>query len=316
MHTVTIYGAIEAGGTKWICAIADAAGRFIATETIPTTTPAETIDGAVRFFRGHEPPAALGIGSFGPVDLRTDSPTYGHITTTPKPGWANTDVVSALRAALGVPVRFDLDVNAAALGEWRHGAGAGLDTFCYMTVGTGIGVGAVVNGRILYGLLHPEFGHTLLPHDLDRDPYAGSCPYHGDCLEGLASGEAMRRRWGCPAEQIDDPKAWDLEADYLALAVVNLTYALSPERVVIGGGVAKHPALLPRVRARVLDLLAGYLATPALTEPAGMDDYIVGPSLGDRSGIVGAVEFARDALHNPELVPGPHPHPDPGPSPA
>jgi fructokinase len=287
---VTIYGAIEAGGTKWICAIADAAGRFLATETIPTTTPAETIDGAVRFFQGHERPAALGVGSFGPVDVR-----HGRITTTPKPGWAGTDVVSALRAALGVPIGFDLDVNAAAIGEWRRGAGAGLDTFCYMTVGTGIGVGAVVNGRPLCGLLHPEFGHIFIPHDLARDPYAGGCPYHGDCLEGLASGEAMRQRWGCSAERIEDPKAWDLEAEYLAHAVVNLTYALSPERVIVGGGVAKHPALLPRVRERVLDLVAGYLATPALTEPAAMDDYVVRPALGDRAGITGAVELARDA---------------------
>jgi fructokinase len=313
---VTIYGAIEAGGTKWVCAIAGAAGRLVATETIPTTTPAQTMEGAVRFFRRHEPSAALGVGCFGPVDLRPDSPTYGHITTTPKPGWAGTDVVSPLRAALGVPVGFDLDVNAAALGEWRYGAGVGLDTFCYMTVGTGIGVGVMVNGRVVHGLLHPEFGHTLLPHDLARDPYPGSCPYHGDCLEGLASGEAMRGRWGRSPEHLDDTAAWDLEADYLALAVVNLTYALSPERVVIGGGVAKHAAVLPQVRARVLDLVAGYLATPALTEPAEMDDYIVAPSLGDHSGIVGAVELARDALHNPELVPGPHPHPDPGPSPA
>ncbi|MEW9534707.1 ROK family protein [Microbispora sp. NPDC049125] len=287
-----VYGGIEAGGTKWVCAVADAGGRLRDTEVIPTTTPETTIAGATRFFQRHEGLAAIGVGTFGPVDLRPASSTYGHITATPKPGWAYTDVVSPLRAALGVPVRVDTDVNAAALGEWRRGAGEGLATFAYITVGTGIGAGAVVNGRLVHGLLHPEFGHIRIPHDLGRDPFAGSCPFHGDCLEGLASGEAMRRRWGRPAEHVDDPSAWELEAEYLALAVVNLTYTLSPERVIVGGGVPKHPSLLPAVRARVLGLAAGY---PAPGDAAAMGGYVVGPSLGDRSGVVGAVELARDA---------------------
>jgi fructokinase len=229
------------------------------------------------------------------VDIRRGSPTWGTITTTPKPGWADTDLVSPLRRGLGVPVALDTDVNAALLGEWRWGAGAGLDTFCYITVGTGVGGGAVVNGRILHGLLHPEFGHMRLPHDRDADPFDGVCPYHGDCLEGLASGEAIRRRWGHAGQQLDDDAVWALEAEYLALAVVNLTCVLSPQRIIIGGGVAKQPALLPRVRRRLRELLAGYLRAPELTEPEATDRYIVAPGLGDRAGVIGALELAREA---------------------
>ncbi|GAA0977507.1 ROK family protein [Acrocarpospora macrocephala] len=284
-----IYGAVEAGGTKWVCAVADEDGRVLATEVIPTTTPARTIPEAVRFFLGHDALAAIGVASFGPVDLDPGSPTYGHITATPKPGWANTDVVTPLRTALKVPVGFDTDVNGAALGEARHGAGRGLHTVAYVTVGTGIGMGAIVHGRPLHGQAHPEFGHIRVPHDIGRDPFAGCCPFHGDCLEGLASGEAMRQRWGRPAEQVEDAAAWRLEAEYLALAVLTLTYTLSPQRVIVGGGVAKHPSLIEEVRARVLDLAAGYP-----NDQAAMDAYLVGPSLGDLSGVTGAVELARE----------------------
>jgi fructokinase len=291
-----LYGAIEAGGTKWVCAVSDGDGRLLASEVVPTTKPEETIPAAVRFFLRHERPAAIGVGSFGPIDLNPGSPTYGYITTTPKPGWAHTDVLSPLRAALQVPIGFDTDVNAAALGEWRHGAGQGLDTIAYVTVGTGIGMGAIVGGRLLHGLVHPEFGHTYIPHDTDIDPFAGSCPYHGDCLEGLASGEAMRQRWGRPAEEVDDAWAWELEAEYLALAVVNLTYALSPRRVIIGGGVAKRESLIQNVRVRALELIAGYPEVPPLTDLDAMAQYLVRPSLGDLSGVMGAVELARDAV--------------------
>lgn len=293
---MSLHGGIEAGGTKWVCAVADAHGHVVATSVIPTTTPQATIAGAVRFFQDHRPLTTLGVGTFGPVDLRTSSPTYGHILATPKPGWAHADVVSPLRAALHVPVGLDTDVNAAALGEWRRGAGRGRETIAYVTVGTGIGLGAVANGRLLHGLLHPEFGHIRIPHDRTRDAFAGSCPFHGDCLEGLASGEAMRRRWGQRAEDLDDPMAWELEAEYLAHAVMNLTYALSPERIIIGGGVAKHAGLLARVRARAFDLAAGYPATPALTHRPAMDAYVVSPSLGDHSGITGAIELGMRCL--------------------
>lgn len=290
-----LYGAIEAGGTKWVCAVGDGDGRLLASEVVPTTHPEETIAAAVRFFLRHERPAAVGVGSFGPIDLNPLSPTYGYITTTPKPGWAYTDVVSPLRAALKVPIGFDTDVNAAALGEWRHGRGRGMDTIAYMTVGTGIGMGAIVHERLLHGLVHAEFGHTYIPHDTDVDPFAGSCPYHGDCLEGLASGEAMRRRWGRPAEEVDDTRAWELEAEYLALAVTNLTYALSPQRIVIGGGVAKRASLIQDVRVRTLELIAGYPEVPLLTDLDAMAQYLDGPSLGDLSGVIGALEVARAA---------------------
>jgi fructokinase len=290
------YGGIEAGGTKWVCAVADGPGPPLTATTFPTTDPTETVARAERFFLENGPVDALGVGAFGPVDIRRRSPTWGRITTTPKPGWANTDLVSALQPALKVPVGLDTDVNAAALGEWRHGAGAGLDTFVYVTVGTGIGAGSIVNGRVLHGLLHPEFGHMRIPHDWKRDDFAGVCAYHGDCLEGLASGEAIRRRWGHSGQQLTDPAVWELEAEYLALAFVSAICMMAPQRILVGGGVAKEPTLLPLTRRRVIELLAGYLQVPELTQPDAMDRYIVAPGLGARAGVVGAIELARDAV--------------------
>ena len=289
------YGGIEAGGTKWVCAVADHPAEPLKTETFPTTTPEETVRRAVRFFAENGPVGAIGVGAFGPVDIRRSSPTWGTITTTPKPGWADTDLAGLLRSGLGVPIALDTDVNAAALGEWRWGAATGLDTFCYITVGTGIGGGAVVNGRILHGLAHPELGHMRIPHDWARDPFDGSCPYHGDCLEGLASGEAIRRRWDRVGQQLADRAAWELEAEYLALALVNVICVLSPQRIIVGGGVAKQPTLLPLVRGRVRDLLAGYLRAPELTDPDATDRYITAPVLGDGSGVIGALGLAQDA---------------------
>ena len=289
------YGGIEAGGTKWVCAVADRPVELSKSETFPSTAPGETVRRAVRFFTENGPVGALGVGAFGPVDIRPASPTWGTITTTPKPGWADTDLVTPLRAGLGVPIALDTDVNAAALGEWRQGAAAGLDTFCYITVGTGIGGGAVAGGRIVHGLLHPEFGHMRIPHDRARDPFDGICPYHGDCLEGLASGEAIRQRWGRPGQELSGSAAWEIEAGYLALALVNVICVLSPQRIIIGGGVAKQPRLLPLARQRVRELLAGYLRAPELTEPDAIERYIVPPGLGDSSGVIGAIELALDA---------------------
>lgn len=289
------YGGIEAGGTKWVCAVTENPGRLGETETFPTTSPDETLSRAISFFTRSGPVDAVGVGAFGPLDLHMSSPTWGSITTTPKPGWANTHLVAALQDGLGVPVALDTDVNAAALGEWRWGATAGLDTFCYITVGTGIGGGAVINSHIVHGLLHPEFGHMRIPHDWTRDPFEGSCPYHGDCLEGLASGEAIRRRWGRAAEDLTDSAAWQLEAEYLALALVNVICLMSPQRVVVGGGVAKQPVLLPLTRRRLKDLLGGYLNVPELTQPEKLDGYVVAPRLDGSSGVVGALEMARDA---------------------
>ncbi len=273
------YGGIEAGGTKWVCAVGLGPNDLSDLTTFPTTEPAETLARAVDFFAPHTEIAAVGVGSFGPVDLRR-----GTITTTPKPGWADTDVVGALQDALHVPVVFDTDVNAAALGEQRWGAARGLDTFCYLTVGTGIGGGVMVGNVLAHGLVHPEIGHMLIPHDTARDPFVGSCPFHGDCLEGLASGTAIRARFGEPAEGLSDrPEVWELEADYLALGIANVVFTTSPELVILGGGVLKQPALLPLVRDRVAALLAGYVTAPE----------IVPPALGDRSGVLGAIALAR-----------------------
>jgi fructokinase len=198
-----------------------------------------------------------------------------------------------LGSALGLPIAIDTDVNAAALAEHRWGSAVGLGTFCYITVGTGIGGGAVVDGRLVHGLLHPEFGHMRVPHDRAVDPFDGVCPYHGDCLEGLASGTAIDKRWGPRAQDAQDEAVWQLEAGYLALGIANVTCVLSPERVVLGGGVIKQPTLLPLVRARVGELLAGYFNAPELS--GDLAGYIVAPALGDRAGVLGALELARSA---------------------
>ncbi len=298
------FGGIEAGGTKWVCAIGDGAAGLLATETFPTTTPEETISRAARFFRNSGALDGVGVGSFGPIDVRRASPTWGHITTTPKAGWARTDLVATLRAALGIPVAFDTDVNAAALAESHWGAAIGLDTFCYITVGTGIGGGAIVNGRLLHGLLHPELGHMRIPHDRARDPFDGVCPYHGDCFEGLASGEAIRRRWGRAGEELSaDAAVWELESEYLALGLMNVICTMSPQRIILGGGVPKQPTLLPLVRRRLQELLADYFNAAELTRPDAIDRYIVPPGLGDQAGVLGAIELARSATQIHGLQP-------------
>jgi fructokinase len=287
------YGGVEAGGTKWVLAIGDGPDDVRETATFPTTTPEETLARTAAFFGQNGGISALGIGSFGPIDARRSSPAWGRITTTPKPGWADTDVAGALGDALDVPVAFDTDVNAAALGEQRWGAAAGLDTFCYITIGTGIGGGGMSNGRLMHGLLHPEYGHMRIPHDRELDPFEGVCPYHGDCFEGLAAGGAIRERWGKPAEELSDPAVWELEAHYVALGLVNVICTLSPQRIILGGGVPKQPALLPLVRDEVRALLAGYIAADELD--GGLDEFIVPPALGDRAGVLGAIELARTA---------------------
>lgn len=287
-------GGIEAGGTKWQCAVGTGPDDLRAETTFPTTTPGETIGEAIAFFEREGPVEAVGIGSFGPVDLRPSSPTWGFVTTTPKPGWANTDLAGEVGRRLGVPVGFDTDVNAAALGEGRWGAAQGLDTFCYVTVGTGIGGGAMVGGSLVHGLLHPEFGHLRVPHDTAADPFPGSCPYHCDCWEGLAAGPAIEARWGRRGEELaGDDAVWELEARYLALGLVSVISVLSPQRLVLGGGVLSAPGLLERVRREIVDLVAGYLDSPALS--GGIDDYVVAPALGPRAGVLGAIALAGTA---------------------
>lgn len=288
-----LYGGIEAGGTKFVCVVGSGPDNIVAEERFPTTTPDETIARSVDFFKRHgHDLAAIGIGSFGPVDLNPHSPTYGYITTTPKPGWAQADLRGGIQRALNVPVAFDTDVNAAALGEhyWVPENRA-LDPLLYMTVGTGIGVGGFVNGQLLHGLLHPEAGHMRLPRDPQRDPFTGACPYHGDCFEGLACGPAMAKRWGQPAETLPaDHPAWQLEAHYIALAVMNLTLVVAPQRMVIGGGVMQQVGLIENVRSEVVQLLNGYLQTDRITRD--IDHFIVPPALGNQSGMLGAIALA------------------------
>ncbi|HET7121416.1 MAG TPA: ROK family protein [Solirubrobacterales bacterium] len=286
------YGGIEAGGTTWTCAVTDGAGSVEEVESFPTTSPGETLDRAASFFQGTERLESVGIGCFGPIDLRIGSAIWGRITTTPKPGWADVDVVGALAEKLDVPFAFDTDVNASAVGEATWGAAVGLKTFCYVTVGTGIGAGLVANGEVLHGLLHPELGHVRVPHDFERDPFAGSCPFHGDCLEGLASGEALRARWGRPAEELqDEHQVWDLEADYLALALTNLVCTISPELIIIGGGVANSPTLLPLIREKLGALSGGYVGAEQFG--CSVEEFVVLPALGPLAGVLGAAELGR-----------------------
>lgn len=290
---MTVFGGIETGGSKWECAVGTGPDDLTATETIPTTSPDETLGRAAAFFEREGPVDAIGIGSFGPIDQDRSSPTWGYITTTPKPGWADTDVGQQLGRRLGVPIAFDTDVNAAALGEYRWGAAQGLETVCYITVGTGIGGGVVLAGRPLHGLLHPEFGHLRVPHDRDADPFDGVCPFHGDCWEGLAAGPAIAARWGKPAEELDDVDAvWQLEARYLALGLVSVISIISPERIVIGGGVMNASKLFSIVRDEVAGLVNGYPPVPALG--LGIADYIVRPALGRRAGVLGAIALASE----------------------
>lgn len=295
-----LYGGIEAGGTKIVCAVGSGPTDVRAELRIPTTTPEETLGQMITFFRQQDAPlAALGIGAFGPLSPDPAAPDYGFITSTPKPGWANVDVAGTIGRALGLPVGFDTDVNVAALGEARWGAAQGLTTFLYLTVGTGIGGGGLSNGKLMHGLLHPEMGHILLPHNRESDPFPGVCPYHGDCLEGLASGPAMRARWGKTAEMLPpDHPAWALEAHYLALACVNFICMLSPQRIILGGGVMGQSHLFPLIRQEVQTLLNGYVQSPAILQH--IDPYIVPPALGGRAGVLGALALAEQvAGENP-----------------
>jgi fructokinase len=284
---VNIFGAIEAGGTKFICGVGAGPDNLRLTR-IPTTSPPATIAAAVAFLRNEAGAdlAAVGIASFGPVDLDPASPHYGSITSTPKPGWQFTDLAGAVRTALGVPIGFDTDVNAAALAESHWGAARHVSSCLYLTVGTGIGGGAIINGHALHGISHPEMGHIRLPRDRAADPYAGYCPFHGDCLEGLASGPALEARWGMPAELLPaDHPAWQLEARYLALAVANFALTLSPAVVILGGGVMQRSNLFPLIREELASIVNGYVPIPE----------VVPPGLGDRAGVLGALALAQQA---------------------
>jgi fructokinase len=289
-----LFGGIEAGGTKFVCAVGRGPGEIIAETRFPTTSPDETLQRTVDFFHEHKRHnhlRAIGIACFGPLDIHPRSPTYGYITSTPKPGWANTDITGVIQNALELPVRIDTDVDAAALGEQTWGAGRGLENLLYLTIGTGIGGGAIANNQIIHGLVHPEMGHILIPHNWQRDPFKGICPYHADCFEGLASGPAIKARWGAPAQDLPpDHPAWSLEAHYLGLALSNFICTLSPQRIILGGGVMGQPQLLPLVRQQTLDLLNGYVRSPAILDQ--IDAYIVSPELGNQAGVLGAIALA------------------------
>jgi len=265
-----------------VCAVGSGPAD-VQTFEFPTGQPAETIARAVGFFRAHGPIAAVGIASFGPIDPNLGSPTFGYITSTPKKGWRNCDIAGAVGRALDVPVAFDTDVNAAALAEYQWGAGRGLGNFIYVTVGTGIGGGAMLDGRLLHGRLHPEMGHIRIPHDRLRDPFPGNCPYHGDCLEGLAAAPAIEARWGQAGKLLPDGHAaWDLEAEYLALGIVSWTCTLSPQRIILGGGIMRRDELFPKITVRLAQLLNGYMEPPDLAAPG----------LGQRAGVLGAIALA------------------------
>jgi len=296
--TTQLFGGIEGGGTKFVCAVGTGPDDIRAETRFPTTTPEETMARAVDFFKQQEADfgrlSAIGFACFGPLDPNPDSPTFGHILPTPKPGWTKADVVGPLRSALNIPVAFDTDVNGAALGEGRWGAGQGLKNFIYLTVGTGIGGGAYVEGKLLHGLIHPEMGHIPLRHDKAKDPYEGNCPFHGDCFEGLASGVAVEKRWKKRGTELpEDHPAWDLEAEYIAQALASYSFTLSPQRIIIGGGVGSLGHLLPRIQQKTKQFINGYIQSYIILEH--IESYIVNPGLSNRSGMLGAIALAEQA---------------------
>lgn len=289
-------GAIEAGGTKFVCGIGNGKGDILERISFPTETPEATLQKAIDFFRGR-PLAAIGIGSFGPIDVDPESPTYGYVTTTPKPGWRGFDFLGTLKKELPLPIGWDTDVNAAAFGEARWGAAKGLSSCLYYTIGTGVGVGVLAEGRLLHGLVHPEGGHVFVRRH-PEDAFEGFCPYHGaDCLEGMAAGPAIERRWGVKAYELpSNHKAWELEAHYLGQAIASAILLLSPQKVILGGGVMKQSHLFPMIREQVLKLLNGYVQSRAILDR--IDEYIVPPGLGDNAGLAGALALGIEACNN------------------
>jgi Transcriptional regulator/sugar kinase len=277
-------GSVEGGGTKFVCGIGTADGHILDTLTIPTTTPEQTLGHVMQYFQQHDI-AAIGFGSFGPIEIDSRKPLYGNMLKTPKPHWSGFPVLAYLKTQLTMPIALTTDVNSAALGEATWGTAAGLDNCLYMTVGTGIGAGAIVNGQILHGFMHPEMGHMIVRRH-EEDAFEGHCPFHKDCLEGLASGRAIEARYGVKAHQLDSGHdVWELIAYYLAQAITNIALVIAPKKVVVGGGVLKQTHLLPRIRRHVRQMLNGYMDVD--------DHWIVAPKLGDMSAIKGGLALAR-----------------------
>ena len=293
-------GALEAGGTKMVCSIGNLKGGILQRASFPTTDPETTVSQIAGFIRQFNV-SALGIGSFGPLNLNPDSPTYGCITSTPKPGWSHYPLMPELQRRLGVPTAIDTDVNAAALAEFELGAGKGKKSLLYVTVGTGIGGGLVAEGNLVHGLVHPEIGHMFLA-PLESDPMPrGVCPFHSGCLEGLASGPSIEKRWGLSAKLMsEDHPAWELEAAYLAQMCANMILAVSPEIIVLGGGVMQQMHLFPKIREKTIALLNGYVASDRVT-PEGISSYIVPPALSVNSGVTGALLLGARAFEASQM---------------
>jgi len=292
------YGAVEAGGTKFACAIADHTGRVLAEERLATADPASTIVATLSFLRARTAEigslTAIGVGSFGPVELDRKSARYGYIGRTPKPGWSGVDIAGTIGREFSCPIGFDTDVNAAALAEHRWGAATDVHTLVYVTVGTGIGGGVLIDGRPIHGLMHPEVGH-MYPRRHPRDVgFMGICPFHGDCLEGVASGPAIVARTGAQLIDLDAAHPqWEIQADYLGQLCAQLVLMLSPQRIVMGGGVMTQRQLLAPIRRRLQHWLRGYVDRPQIA--SALDSFVVPPGLGIRAGILGAVALAMDA---------------------
>lgn len=285
-------GCIEAGGTKFVCGICHENGDVIKRAQYNTTIPQETMEEVIKFFKD-EDIQAIGLGCFGPIDLKPHSKTYGTITKTPKTAWINYDIVGTLKKHFNVPIGFDTDVNGAALGEAHFGAAKGLKNVLYITIGTGIGAGALVEGNLVHGILHPEMGHIKIKRHPD-DTFIGNCPYHKDCLEGLASGPAIEKRYNKKGQDLIDPEVWKLVAYYISQALMNYILILSPQKIILGGGVSKQKLLMQYIKEYVVEMLNGYIQVPELLQE--IDHYIVNPGLGDNAGLIGALALGLDAI--------------------
>ena len=291
------FGGIEAGGTHFNCVIANGPDDILAEIQFATTDPNSTLFAVSQFFLEQQIShniqlEAIGLGSFGPLDLNPDSNAFGSITCTPKPAWQNTPILKILEKDLSLPIVIETDVNCAAIGEMKWGAGKDLKDILYITVGTGIGGGILIAGKPVHGFTHPELGHILIPHDLTKDPFPGCCPFHQDCLEGLASGPAMEMRWKAKAENLPrEHSAWDLETEYISLALHNFICTLSPERIILGGGVMQNRFLFPLIHQKTLSRLNGYIES--LGRSKRVEEYIVPPGLGKKAGCLGAIALAQ-----------------------
>lgn len=288
-----LIGAIEAGGTKIVCGIGTEQGEVLERISFPTEQPDVTLPRIIEYFQDKQV-EAIGIGTFGPINLDKTSPQYGYVTTTPKPGWSGYDFLGTLKKAFSIPMGWDTDVNAAALSEATWGAAKGLDSCVYYTIGTGIGVGVYAEGRLIHGFMHPEGGHVPVKRHKD-DTFAGFCPYHADCLEGLAAGPAIEKRFGVKGSELaSGHAAWEIEAYYIGQALTSTILMLAPKKIILGGGVMHQEQLFPLIREEVKRNLNGYLSVPETA--ANIDSYIVPPGLGDNAGLCGALALGMTAL--------------------